>query len=121
MEVLGLPAAFQSSNPPELALETRPVAAALAAAGISNGTYTPPSGLNLTLANDTALLEAAAAAVAPGDFVLLGNGWSMVTPNMTGNFGADYGLRTAVARSGYLTLKSPNALNPAWSNSSGGS
>jgi hypothetical protein len=45
----------------------------------------------------------------------------MVTPNMTSNFGADYGLRTAVARSGYLTLVSPNALYPAWSNSCGGS
>jgi hypothetical protein len=121
VEVLNLLSAFEFGNPPELAPQTKLVADELAAAGISNGTYTPPSGINLTLANNTALFGAAAAAAAPGAFVTLGNGWSMVTPNMTGDFGADYGLRLAVASSGYLMLKAPNALYPAWSNTSGGS
>lgn len=121
MEVLDLLAAFRSSNPLEPTSETKPAAATLAAADISNGTYTPPSGLNLILTNDTTLLGPAAAAVAPRAFVLQGNGWSIVMPSMTGNFGADYGLHTAVVSSGHLMLKSRNALYPAWGNNAGGS
>ena len=75
-------AAFEPNNPPELASQVETVATELETAGISNGTYTPPSAVNIAQANLTAKIEAAAAAGAPGSFVTLGNGCSMVSPKM---------------------------------------
>ncbi|KAK5680835.1 hypothetical protein LTS10_006593 [Elasticomyces elasticus] len=110
----------------ELAVYTGPrertdfqrVNSTLVAAGVSDSTYTIPSGVNLELVNKTAL---AGALLAGKDAqTTLNNGWTMSAENDTGDFGTKYALRTAVALSGYLQLKAPNAIYPSWSNASDG-
>ncbi|KAK3081567.1 hypothetical protein LTS18_005352 [Coniosporium uncinatum] len=117
--ILNLLSAFSSANPPELASEEEPVNADLTEAGISNGTYTPSSGVDLETV-DAAALGTIRSAVNSSTLTNLGNGWSMISPNSTGDFGTNYGLRAAVAASGYLMLKAPNALYPSWNNATDG-
>ena len=117
--VLSLLAEFAANNGPEVTLADSTFDANLAAAGILNGQYSPLAGVNLTLANQTAVL--AAAQVGISSLTPLNNGWTMVKQNQTGDFGANYGLRSAIASSGYLMLKAPNAIYPSWSNASASS
>ena len=93
----------------------------LATAGIGNGTYTVPPGVDLEAANATAMQEAVAPLSRPGVVQDLGHGWSMLASQYTGDFGTNYGIRDIIASTGYLMLKAPNALYPSWSNSSVGS
>ena len=86
------------------------------AAGIADGTYEPQSSVNLTLANSTALAQAAQAATNPSSIVTLSNGWYATAPNLIGTYGTNYALRTAVANSGYLALRNPFAVYPNWRN-----
>lgn len=116
--VLDLLAQFADFNGPEMTSDASTVSEALAAAGLSQGNYTEPTGVNLTSANQTALVSAIEAAASA--LMTLNNGWSMIAQNETGDFGSNYGLRVAIASSGYLMLKAPNAVYPSWSNSSGG-
>jgi len=118
--IINVLSAFNSANPPELASEKNSVNALLREADVLNDTYTPPSGVDLETANATALATIRSA-VNSSTLTDLGNGWSMVSPNVTGDFRANYGLRAAVAASGYLMLKAPNALYPSWNNATEGS
>jgi hypothetical protein len=113
--ILNLLAQLAPSNPPEIDQDTDRVDTLLSAAGISDGSYTRQN-VNLTTANASAL--AFAAADSKSSLLPLNNGWSMLQPNKTGDFATDYGVRAAVAASGYLMLKAPNAVYPSWSNSS---
>ena len=91
------------------------------AAGISNGTYTAVSSVDLAVANATAVKEVAAAAASPGNIELENNGWSVLSPKYAGVYGTNYALRTLIANTGYLALATPYAVYPTWSNSSYGS
>jgi hypothetical protein len=113
--VLNLLAQLAPSNPPEIVQDTDRVETLLSAAGISGGSCTKQD-VNLTAANAFAL--AFAAADSKSSLLSLNNGWSMLQPNKTGDFGTDYGVRAAIASSGYLMLQAPNAVYPSWSNSS---
>jgi hypothetical protein len=113
--VLNLLAQLASSNPPEIATDTARVDANLAAAGISSGTY-GSTDADLSAANTSALRTAAVNS--RSSLTTLNNGWTMLQENKTGDFGTNYGIRAAVASSGYLMLKAPNAVYPSWSNSS---
>jgi hypothetical protein len=84
-------------------------------AGISEGVYLPVEGVNLTQANSTALTEAMVGA--DDAQIDLGNGWKVLDPSDTGDYGAKYDIRTAVAASAYEMLKSPKAIYPSWSDS----
>ncbi|KAK5713175.1 hypothetical protein LTR15_011538 [Elasticomyces elasticus] len=99
--------------------DSQRVNSTLVAAGVSgDDAYTASSDVNLELANKTAL---AGALLAGKDAqTILNNGWTMSAENDTGDFGTNYALRTAVALSGYLQLKAPNAIYPSWSNASDG-
>lgn len=88
-------------------------------AGISNGQYTPQPSVDLTLANNAALLQALSAGTSDENQVILNNGWSVLSPALIGVWGTDYALRTAIAISGYLALRNPFAVYPTGSNSSG--
>lgn len=97
------------------------VDAELKAAGIANGTYNMPNGVNITAANDTVQVAAEAQALKPGVILSESNDWAVFSPNVTGTYGTDYALRTLVAEEGYLELQSPNAYYPFFTNSSNNS
>jgi hypothetical protein len=111
--VLNLLAQLAPSNPPEIVQDTDRVETLLSAAGISDGSYAKQD-VNFTTANTSAL--ASAARDGKSSLLSLNNGWSILQSNKTGDFGTEYGLRTAVAASAYLMLKAPNAVYPSWSN-----
>ena len=115
-DVLNLLAQLARSNPPIIAQDTDRVETLLAAAGISDGSYTKQD-IDLAAANVSAL--ASAAADSKASLMPLNNGWSTLQSNKTGDFGTDYGVRASIAASGYLMLQAPNAVYPSWSNSSG--
>lgn len=115
---LRLLAAFAPVNPPEITSDVAAVTGNLTAAGIANGTYTPSPGFNLAAANAAALSAIIQGSTSPSVTTTLNNGWSMINPNSTGDFGTNYALRAGVASAGYLMLKAPNALYPSWSNTS---
>jgi hypothetical protein len=93
-ETLQLTAAFAPENPPwnVSSSESETVYRQLAAAGIRNGSYTPVSGVNLTLAADTVFTTIVH--VARSDQVLLNNGWERNSP--AGIYGSDYAERANV-------------------------
>jgi hypothetical protein len=115
LHVLNLLAQLAPSNPPEIVQDTDRVETLLSAAGVFDGSYTKQN-VNLTTANASAL--GFAARNSKSSLTPLNNGWSMLQSNKTGDFGTEYGVRTAIAASGYLMLKAPNAVYPSWSNSS---
>jgi hypothetical protein len=114
--VLNLLATLADLTGPDVKADEQVVNTTLEVAGIRDGLYTAPDGVNLTLANQTALVAAAEAAKAAT--VDLTNGWGMIAENETGDFGTNYALRASVAASGYLMLKAPNAIYPSWTNAS---
>lgn len=113
---LNLLAQLTLSNPPETASDASRVDSNLAAAGIASGTYSTPPNTNLSSANASALSTAASAS--SSSLTTLNNGWTILQSNKTGDFGTEYGIRAAIASSGYLMLKAPNAVYPSWSNTS---
>lgn len=46
----------------------------------------------------------------------LNNGWSVLESDLAGSFGSDYGLRMEISETGYLMLKTPDAVYSSWSN-----
>ena len=120
-QIMSLLTAFSTYCPPENVSDVQRVNDVLLDAGIANGSYATPPGVDLGAANTTAVKLAGAPFQAPGVLQSLNNGWSMIAPDYTGNFGTNYGIRTTIARSGYLMLRAPNAIYPTWSNESEGS
>ncbi|KAK4508222.1 hypothetical protein PRZ48_001960 [Zasmidium cellare] len=119
---LRLLAKYAPFDQPETEAATRQVNPMLAACGVSNGTYTKPSGVDIEAANSSAIQAATRAASAPENNFALNNGWSITKPGgLAGNFdnGTNYAYRTAIASAGFLQLRNPNAVYPSWSNSSG--
>jgi len=90
----------------------------LTTAGIADGSYSPPSNVSLSSANTSAIAAAGLAGLAARS--PLNSGWTTSQSNLTGDFGSNYAFRTAVASSGYLMLKAPNAIYPSWSNVTSG-
>lgn len=117
--VLNLLAELAPANPSIPTSEIPIIDATLTIAGISNGSYTPPTNLSLASANSSAIAAAGRAGLASR--VPLNNGWSTTGKNRTGNFGANYAFRTAMAAAGYLGLVAPDAIYPSWTNASDGS
>ena len=117
-QTMRLLTAFSSYCPPQNASDVERLNGVLSEAGIANEAYNRPEGIDLGAANSTAVQAAAASFSEPGVLQELNNGWSMVAPEFTGNFGTNYGIRATVAKSGYLMLRAPNAIYPTWSNTS---
>ena len=116
--IMGLLAAFTPYNPPLYNDQVCSVDNMLLAAGISNGTYTTPAGVDLGAANATAEETIQHSLYFPGRMTIFANSWSMVsTPYMSPDFGANYDVRAIVARTGYLLLKPPNTTYPVWQTS----
>lgn len=109
VNVLNLLGVFAPPNGPNAVFRT---------AGISNGTYTSQSSVNLTQANTTALFLAAEGASDPNNLEPVNHGWLLLNPDVIGTYGTDYAVRTAIGLTGYLALRGPFAIYPTWSNGS---
>lgn len=125
LNVLELLSQYAAWDQPETNAGIAEVQQQLSAAGISNGTSSSTSfslqpGVDLDAANQTAANMTYAAITNSSNSQTLNNGWSIITPSVLGNFvnGTLFGVRNAVASGLYLGLQSPNAIYPAWSNSS---
>jgi hypothetical protein len=77
LSTLQLTARLESRAAPETDLFKAAVPAILALAGISNGSYRQPAGLNLTLASALAHASISAFENVPSNYPSLGNGWSI--------------------------------------------
>ena len=106
--VMDLLAQLASSNLPLNASDVEHVNSELCAAGISNGEYNPPPGVNLTLAY--AELNASLAAYETVGFQSLGNGWVHNVPQ--GIYYSNYLDRDLAAIIGYLEQEESQALYP---------
>ncbi|KAI7212443.1 hypothetical protein KC333_g7114 [Hortaea werneckii] len=115
--VLNLVAAFAAIDEPLVASDSEHVNSNLAAAGISEGSWTPPDDVDLEQANTSA--KASAIGAAADQAVVLNNGWSQPSPDLMGLYGTNYAFRMAVASRGYLALQKEFALYPSWGNGSG--
>ena len=74
------------------------------------------STADLAQANASAIQTAMEAADAAS--TRLNNGWARPNASLIGNYGTNYGFRTAMALAGYLALTSPEAVYPNWGNGS---
>lgn len=118
--VLSLLAAFAPWNMPETETAAEAIAPRLRAAGISNGSFSLPEGVDVAAANRTALAAVAAEGTSPSSKQVENNGWFIVPEGLAGNFdnGTNYAFRTAIAAIGYLMLQAPLAVYPTWNNAS---
>ncbi|KAK4498388.1 hypothetical protein PRZ48_011046 [Zasmidium cellare] len=122
-KALQLLARYERWNQLETEAGAQKVSRLLLLAGISNGTYSRPSGVDLNVANNSVLQAATAAAAASANNEALNNGWVMTRAGgLAGNFnnGTAFAYRTAIASGGFLQLSNPNAVYPSWVNSSTG-
>jgi hypothetical protein len=110
--VLRLTAALAPLNPPSTP-DAACVASALALAGCSNGTWTQPAGTNLTAAVASANASASALLADPASTDEVGNGWSLIAPDLIGTYGTNYVARYFVTDWGYLALSTDAALYPS--------
>jgi len=128
--LLTLMAELEAFNPPANESDYELVKSTFAAAGIANGKYTPPVGLNLTLASQilAGWISEATTVLSPTgamepNFLSLGNSWINLVPGLCGDFSDKikdgYVYRAFTAFSGYLQLVSSQAIYPE--NISGGS
>lgn len=118
---LELLAKYAPWNQPLTEASATEVNSMLATAGISNGTYTQPSAVDINAANNSAIESATSSGLSPANNLNLNNGWSITKPGgLQGNFnnGTDYAYRAAIASAGFLQLSNPNAVYPTWSNTS---
>ena len=88
---------------PEVPSNIQKVTAVLRIAGVSEGSYSPPSGVNLLSAAEAAISKIAAVRHADSStyFIDLGNQWSQLRDIYSGDFKSHYIVRAFVAAQGY--------------------
>jgi hypothetical protein len=119
--ILGLLGIFAPLAAPISATAFTFVEAMLSSAGVGNGTYTPPAGVDLAAANATALDTMANCLYPEGEMTKFANDWAMIAvDNISPDFGTHYAIRAVVAESGYIITRSPNTIYPVWTNVSAG-
>lgn len=110
-ELLRLTAFLTPYNAPEIRNQSSIISQTLSLAGLNltDGTYTPPPDLNLTLAlqlvNETLALSAE-----PQNIDTFANDWESTKANISGDFKTDYATRAYIAYSGYMQLVPSEAL-----------
>ncbi|KAK3649673.1 hypothetical protein LTR56_006633 [Elasticomyces elasticus] len=114
LSTLQLTARLQSRATPESAAFQHKVPAILALAGIRNGSYNQPNGVNMTLAAELAKAATTAFTKAPSSHPDLGNGWSMMNNSYSGTFESGTAIvpRAITAAALYLQVTPANALYP---------
>ncbi|KAJ7772274.1 hypothetical protein B0H16DRAFT_1451349 [Mycena metata] len=111
--LMRLTARLAAFNPPEVATDTAWVQLTLRLAGIHNGYYSTPAGVNVSLALSAASTQIAA--VKRNDFEDLGHGWASLPPHLSADFHSNYDVRAFVALKGYMEVTSDDALYPTYS------
>jgi hypothetical protein len=114
LSTLQLTARLESRAAPETDLFKAAVPAILALAGISNGSYRQPAGVNLTLASSLAHASASAFENVLSNYPSLGNGWSILNNSYSGTFECGTAIipRAITAVELYLQNTPSNALYP---------
>lgn len=107
-QTLELTARLQAANPPFNVTDVAFIDATLFAAGIRNGTYHQPAGVDLEKANDLAGAEIGIYAQTGRQ--LLGNQWARY--NLQGLYGDNFAARSLLAQVGYLNLQESQAIYP---------
>ena len=115
-KLLQLTARLSLYNLPEVGSEIARVTAILKLAGLSRGSYTTPSGVNLPLALVDAVKVVASVRLAHFDkyFLDLGKDWSQLRDIYSGDFKEHYLVRAFVTAQGYLQLTPEQALYPIY-------
>jgi len=121
-KLLQLTARLSRFNLPEVGSDIAWVTSTLRLAGLSGGSYTTPSRVNLTLAMADAGAYIASVFGTRFDtyFCELGkdSGWFMLGYRYSGDFKSHYLARAFVAAQGYLQLTADQAIYPVYKNSS---
>lgn len=114
LKALTLLARIGQYNQPEVAADRYRVGSILGQAGINNGIYRQPAGVNVTSA--AALADSTTASIfkAPSNLNIASNGWVYQNTTVQGNFLTDYASRYQIAISGYLQLPASEVLYPSW-------
>ncbi|MCJ1397955.1 hypothetical protein MMC11_001151 [Xylographa trunciseda] len=120
VQLLNLTARLAPYDPPENTSETDSVNSQFAIAGLCNGIYIPPAGVNLTLAGLLVARSIQTALQSPSLYESFGNSWRTLIPAASGNFHSYYAARAYIAWSGYLQLVPYEALYPAYFGSGSG-
>jgi hypothetical protein len=116
--IMNVLAKYGSINPPQQLQKQAEIEAKLELAGVSNGTYVTPSGVDLDAAISAAQKEYQGSARDLSNYRKLSNGWKVTRPGLAGNFdnGTVYDYRAATAANGYIMLSAPSAIYPSWDN-----
>jgi hypothetical protein len=110
-ELLKVVARLTPHNPPAEKREAQVVQQKLKKAGLDNGHYTPPHGLNFTIVQKEMYAEMLSAMNFIQNF---NNDWIDFLPRYSGNFLTQYGLRSYMAYIGYLQLVQYESLYPEY-------
>lgn len=107
-QTLQLTARLQAANPPFNVTDAALIEATLSAAGIRNGTYHQPAGINLEKANT--LADAEIGVYSKTGRQLLSDQWARY--NLQGLYGSNFAARALLAQIGYLNLQESQAIYP---------
>ena len=115
-KILQLTARLSPYCLPEVGSDIAWVTATLRLAGLSRGSYTTPSGVDLKSAAEEAIKKVASVLGSQYDkyFLDLGNSWSQPRDTYSGDFKSSYLFRAFVAAQGYLQLKADQAIYPIY-------
>lgn len=116
LELLNLSAKLVQYNPPENLTDLDRVSSTLTLAGLYNGEYHPPAGVNLTYASAIANATISADITNSSHIRELGNNWQVSIPSYQGNYGTNYGVRAYIAIAGYQQQTVRQTLYPGYKN-----
>jgi hypothetical protein len=111
-ETLQLLAQFSATNPPEDKSDIGHVNAMLIAAGIKDGQYTPPAGIDYEQVSTIIAKEIESLLSNASNRGFDQNGWFDLLPSLSGDFHTQYTARAYIAWFGYLQLVDYEALYP---------
>jgi hypothetical protein len=110
--IMELTARLAPFNLPEVSRDIPFVTATLRLAGIGRGSYVAPPGVDLAAAFLSA--KDTVHEVQTRDFDDLGNGWTILSAKLSGDFLSHYAVRAFVAFRGYMQLQPTQALYPVY-------
>ena len=110
---LQLLAQLHAANPPEDKSDLEHVNTMLTAAGIKDGRYTPPSGIDYGQVSALIVGEFEALR-SPSNRGFDQNGWFDLLPSLSGDFHTQYTARAYIAWFGYLQLTGNEAMYPTY-------
>lgn len=110
--ILRLTATLAPHNEPYVAEYRSWIAKPLQNAGMANGTWTPPAGVNLTATLVAANASAESLLISPESLEKFSNGWTAFDSDWMGLFGSLYNARFLITNWGYLGLTSDQAVYP---------